>query len=229
MTKKDYNSIEATNVAKVEEPRETEQVSTKENEERLKKKALVTTKGVNKRNFMSRVSHHLFKNSEGAGGYVVKEVIFPTMKDGLFNALTTFASMMFYGDDRVSSSRSRRSRNEWTDYNRPSRTTMRASYSEPRGGRGSVRGGRRDYPGEDIIDVPEYLLETRDDANIVISQLQNDIDRFGQASIADYLDYVGGENSNYINNIYGWLDLHTARPRAVRGGYIIDLPPADVL
>lgn len=76
--------------------------------------------------------------------------------------------------------------------------------------------------------LPEYALDNRDDALMVLSQLRDNITRYGTTSIADYYDLMGLD-SNYTDMQYGWVNLDNVRVITRRGGYIIGFPPVELI
>lgn len=70
----------------------------------------------------------------------------------------------------------------------------------------------------------EYVLQTRGEAEDVLDGLRELIDRFGVASVMDMYDLLG-ITPEFTDNNWGWENLDHAGVRAVRGGYILNLPP----
>lgn len=78
--------------------------------------------------------------------------------------------------------------------------------------------------------VDDILIETRAEAEEVLSQLADLAYDYGQASYADLYDLVG-ISANFTDEKYGWYkgDLRTATVRRVRDGYLLVLPRATRL
>ena len=78
--------------------------------------------------------------------------------------------------------------------------------------------------------VDDILIETRAEAEEVLSQLSDLAYDYGQASYADLYDLVG-ISANFTDEKYGWFkgDLRTASVRRVRDGYLLVLPRASRL
>lgn len=91
---------------------------------------------------------------------------------------------------------------------------------------------RDDYRGRsrDVYDYEDILFETRDDAEMVLLRMEEVLDRFPNVSVADLFD-LAGITCNYTDHKYGWAkgELRGSRVRPVRGGYVLDLPPAKSL
>ena len=69
------------------------------------------------------------------------------------------------------------------------------------------------------------VLETRGEAEDVLSRMDELIDTYGVVSVADLYDLVG-ISCNYTDNKYGWTNLRNAEPVRVRDGYMLKLPKA---
>lgn len=85
----------------------------------------------------------------------------------------------------------------------------------------------RSYSSRGSSAFDDILLETRAEAEEVLSQLSDLAYDYGQASIADLYDLVG-ISANFTDEKYGWFkgDLRTAGVRRVRDGYLLELPRA---
>jgi len=70
------------------------------------------------------------------------------------------------------------------------------------------------------------IFVSREEAASVIDQLNNIIDQYEVASVADLNQIVGLEKS-YTDNKWGWIYLGEAQVRQVREGFLLELPPAD--
>ena len=154
---------------------------------------------------------------EGALKYIGKEIIMPSVKDLSYNAIQSLASSLLYGQDGQpprTNSYSTRPASQRTNYqgaygSRP----QTAPTAKPK----SVR-----------QDVDDYILETRQDAVMVLESLIDQCERYGSVSIADYYDLVGVD-STYTQGKYGWSDLSRARVITNRHGFTIAFPPVELI
>jgi len=69
----------------------------------------------------------------------------------------------------------------------------------------------------------DIILETKGEAEEVLSHLVDLTIDYGLASVADLYDLVG-ITSNFTDNKWGWDDLSSAKTIRVRNGYLLDLP-----
>lgn len=74
----------------------------------------------------------------------------------------------------------------------------------------------------------ELVLETRGDAEDVMDRLNEAIQEYGMATVADMYD-AAGLSCNYTDNKYGWRNLRDAQIVRVRDGYMLKMPPAGPL
>lgn len=149
---------------------------------------------------------------EDVKGYILFDVIIPMIKDVIVDAGIATLESIFYG---VSGGRysSRRSSGR-TNYGKISTNSGRDRIRDRENAR--VRGGAR-YSCEDVI------LDSKSDAEEVLSQLVDLIEDYGAASVADLYDMVG-ISGQFTDNYWGWTDLSSATTRRVHGGFLIDLP-----
>lgn len=143
--------------------------------------------------------------------HIVFEVLIPAAK----KAVSDGVNMMLFGETgsfRKSSTSSKVSYREY--YGREEREVERGR------DRGRYRSGGYSY--DDIT------LETRAEANDVLSRLDELIEVYGMASVADLYDLVG-ISGQYTDNKYGWKDIRSASHVRVRDGYLLKLPMARPL
>lgn len=94
--------------------------------------------------------------------------------------------------------------------------------------------GLRDYNGisknqtrtvkvRDAYNFDDIVLETLGDAELVLSSLDDLIDGYGIATVADLNELIG-RSGNYTDCKYGWTNLSSARPIRIQGGYLLSIP-----
>lgn len=92
-------------------------------------------------------------------------------------------------------------------------------------GRGAppVEHGPRSLPrraGED------YILSLREDADMVLEQMTDIIDKYGVVSVADLREIMNLPFSPQDNK-WGWIDLSDVAVQQIREGWLIDFPRAE--
>ena len=142
--------------------------------------------------------------------YVMQDVLIPALKNAIEDTITNGISMILNGGEPRKN-------------NRRSSTSSRISYRSyyEREDRERDRGRTRTtgYSYDDVI------LETRGEAEDVINRLEELIDVYGMASVADLYDLVG-ISGQYTDNKYGWTDVRSATHVRVRDGYLLKMPRA---
>lgn len=66
-------------------------------------------------------------------------------------------------------------------------------------------------------------LASRGDAELVLEQMRDIVEKYGVATVADMYDLVGQAGS-YTDRKYGWTDLRPARIERSRDGFIVVCP-----
>lgn len=141
----------------------------------------------------------------------VWDIIIPAAKSTISDIIANAVDTAFYGEDQSHKRRSSRLRRERgrtvVSYN----NMYNARKSEPR-----TRNKNR-HVFDDVI------IESRQDAEDVLSTLVDLIDMYNVTTVSDFYDACGIQ-ADYTDAKYGWDNLSDAYIRPVRGGYIISLP-----
>lgn len=155
----------------------------------------------------------LGENIESVSSYIIYDVIIPAAKNMIFDTVNNGIEMLLFG--QIRGSRTRRDRGR-------SYVSYSSYYKDRDRDRQISLRNRARHNFDDII------LESRGEAEEVLSHLVELIDVYGMASVADLYDLVG-VTSNFTDNRYGWDNLSSARVVPVRGGYLLELPRPIVL
>jgi hypothetical protein len=153
--------------------------------------------------------------------YVGAEVLLPALRNLLVDATTKGIERMVYGESasprRVPDYRPR------TTYNSP---INRGYTPDPR------YGGRANLPDQPTYSTNrssnELILNSRSESELVLESLQDIIDKYDVASVADLYQLVGLPTA-YTDNKWGWATLRGSEIRQVREGYLLDLPHPEPL
>lgn len=137
--------------------------------------------------------------------YILLDVIVPLIKKAISD---TVEVILYPGGKKNDSRASKISYREYYERDRD----RRMNYSAPR-----ARSG---------YDFDNVILDSRGEAEEVLSRMDELIDVYGTVSVADLYDLVGVTGSNYTDNKYGWTDIRSAEVIRVRDGYTIKLPRA---
>ena len=144
--------------------------------------------------------------------YVLFDVIVPSIKKALYDLVVGALDMTLFGG-RGGGSNDKRSISDkisYKDYNSISKKNER-SY-----GNTVTTSG---YSYDDIV------LETRGEAESVLSRMDEIIDEYDEVRVADLYDLVG-ITGDYTDNKYGWTNISNARVVRTRDGYKIEMPRA---
>lgn len=135
--------------------------------------------------------------------YLVSDVLIPNVKRLIQELVTNGINQILYGHEykpsRGGTNASHVSYNSYSNRNRPAPVDNSSK-------------GYRD------VEVSTYQ-EARD----VLSNLQDIIDQYGMASVADLYDLVGIEGA-FTDNRYGWTNISQASAVATRDGVVIRMP-----
>jgi len=144
--------------------------------------------------------------------YVIHDVLIPAAKNALTDMVQGGIEMLLFGGKK--SDRSKRDKGRsYVSYNNYSK-------QEPR--RDQSNRNRASHNFDDIV------LDSRGDAEEVLSNLVMLIEDYGQATVGDLYDLVG-ITSNFTDNKYGWKNLNSSYVERVRDGYLINLPRTILL
>ena len=185
-----------------------------------KKQITKVTKGAvktKKKNEMPKLGDmFISEDASKVKSYILMDVLAPTIKKAISDIVKNSVDMILYGEAGQNNKRTYASTVSYRDYyDNGSRSVSR--FDAP--SRSRVRAG---YSFDDVI------LETRGEAEEVLSSMDELIEMYGYVSVADMYDLVG-ISCEYTDNKYGWKNIRTAEPVRVRNGYMLKLPRASLL
>lgn len=150
----------------------------------------------------------LGEDTKSVGRYLLYDVLIPAAKNTLFDMVNNGLEMRLFGE--VRGKRTQRDKNK-------SFVSYSSYYNKEQGRRQVSSQNRARHNFDDIV------LESRGEAEEVLSGLVDLIEEYGMASVADLYELVG-VTSNFTDNKYGWINLSNASVSRVREGYLLDLP-----
>ena len=128
--------------------------------------------------------------------YILLDVLVPTIKKAISDIITNGIDMILYGSTGNTKRNGASSKVSYRNfYDKRDDDRYRSSGNRTRGG----------YSYDDII------LESRGEAEEVISRMEEIIETYRMASVADLYDLVG-ITGEYTDQKYGWTNLRNARP-----------------
>lgn len=182
----------------------------KEQAERKKIQKVVSGKvRTKKKSELSKLSDiFIAEDVRNVKSYVLMDVLVPAVKKAIYDIVTDGVDMILFGG---TGGKRKRSTADRVSYNRYYGDQNRRSDE-----RSSVSRG---YSFDDVI------LDTRPEAEEVLSAMDGILDAYGIVTVADLNDLVG-VTGQYTDNKYGWNSLRTAEVIHVRDGYMLKLPRA---
>lgn len=168
--------------------------------------------------FFTRMYHEVIKNDiETVHTRVMEDVVIPTVQNLVIDGVTTaLASLFGKSGYRVSSGY----RTSYSSHY--SGSTVHTNLDEKRDSREAYRkliGDARSF------NPAEYILNDRADAEMILIDLYDDIQRYGKARLSDfYTNRAISITPEPVAFEYGWTDLDGVRPISVVGGWILNLP-----
>lgn len=144
--------------------------------------------------------------------YIVFDLLIPAIKDMVVNMINNTTELLAYG--RVKNGRNQTKASTYISYNNY------AGYSRP-------AQAPRQEPNRVGNALDDIIFESRAEAELVLDNLRECIDQYGEVTVRDYLDAVGisgDKYTNYTQNNYGWTDLREAYIVRVREGFMIVMP-----
>ncbi len=138
--------------------------------------------------------------------YILIDVLVPMIKDAAIDILKT----LFYGESSLGRKGSAASKISYRNYY-DRESDRKRNYSS------SALRSRYGY--DDIV------LDSRGEAEEVLLRMDELIDSYGVASVADLYELVG-KTGDFTHNKYGWTDIRSASVVRVRDGYLLKFPKA---
>lgn len=180
-----------------------------ESVEREKRQKVVGGKVATKKNNARKFADIFIAEDIGSvKDHVLMEILVPAISNTILDIITNAADMVF---GKYSGNKKRKGSR--ISYSR---------YSDPREERRSGTRAQSRFDYEDII------FDSYGDAEIVLDEMDNLIEKFHEVTVADLYD-LAGLNAPFTANKYGWENIATAKPMRVSGGYALKLPKARLL
>lgn len=141
------------------------------------------------------------------GSHIWNDIVVPNVKDTFFDMVTRGLSMLMFGDRDRGGKKPKAFKSSYTDYYKSDRDRQVVEETRAR--------SRFDY--DDIV------IRNRGDAEHVLYEMEDYIDRYKYVTVLDLYDMLG-RTAPFTAERYGWTDISNARLRHVRDGYKLDLP-----
>lgn len=142
--------------------------------------------------------------------HLVIDVAIPAAKNAITDMVTQGIQQLLYGE--VDTKRRRSS--GYTSYSNASRSDYGRAYYEPR------RSERREPRQPKPTNVEDLVFDTRGDAVDVIEFIAEQIEEYGQVSVADLMSSVGIQ-PRYTDERWGWTTTDAFEIRQIREGWLV--------
>ena len=189
--------------------------SNKSKEESAKAKVEKVIDGPVKRSkpsFFKKAARVIFSDvsEEDLRTEIIFDYLVPTIKDTVVDIIKMTTEAIFYGSTtpRKKSGGNKPVKVSYSDYYDRDKKPVQSKASS--------------------YNFDEITMNTRSDAEQVLDNLIDITREYGQASVGDFCDLVGVDNS-FTDYKYGWTDLTRTTISRTRDGYIINFPTPSKL
>lgn len=147
------------------------------------------------------------------GDYIMYDIVVPNVKRLIEDISVSGIRMFLHGKDGA----------KYSDRGSGMpKISYRSYYEDKQSSRSS---NNDDYRTRGRFDYDDLVFDSRGDAEVVLTQMDEMLDRFKVVTVLDMYD-AAGVTAPYTADKYGWTDLHEAKIVPVRNGYVIKLPRA---
>lgn len=152
---------------------------------------------------------------------VIGDILVPAMKDMVADSVSQGIERMIFGDARPVRRRESRpssfGSSNHTNYTRYSSNNRRDDRSSSM--------NRRPRASHDFDDI---IIASRVEADDVLNNLSNILERYEFVSVRDLYELVG-EAFHHTDEKWGWTNLRDASVRRVSNGYLLNLPRPEAI
>ena len=147
---------------------------------------------------------------EHVKGFIFEDIIVPSIKRAISQGVSGAINMILFGSNVANTGGDEfSSKYQRTPYWKYSTNSTPAPAPRPAPSR---------------FDATDIILQSREDAQIVITELGRRIEEYGFARVSDLYNMVG-VTPPYTAYNYGWYDLNSYRIRpTLNGSWTLDLP-----
>lgn len=142
--------------------------------------------------------------------HLVVDVAIPAAKNAITDMVTQGIQQLLYGDVDPR----RRPTSGYTSYSSSSRNNRGNAYYRPR------EMDRREHRQPKPTNVEDLVFDTRGDAVDVIEYVAEQIEEYGQVSVADLMSSVGIQ-PRYTDERWGWTTTDAFEIRQIREGWLV--------
>ena len=158
------------------------------------------------------------------GNYILYDILLPAAKSMISEMVGGGIEMLLFGERRGGRNVRRdgaRSVTQYGDYYSDNRNT-RSREPERERPRELSRSARSRH------DFDEIKIPTRGEAERVLDIMIDQIRQYNEVTVADLYELCKIQ-PDFTDRKYGWRNLQNVRVERLRDGWIIDLPPTELL
>ena len=156
----------------------------------------------------------LAEDIEDAKARLIGDVVIPAIRQAIHDIFDRGSDLMFFGQDSKNG-KPRASRVSYKDYYDSDKKTLERYKTPPK-----------------TLEYNDVIFDSRSEAEEVLFKMDELIEVYGSASVADFYEFAG-ITGDYPANSYGWTDIRSAHIDRVRDngeyGYTIVFPRARPL
>lgn len=184
----------------------------KEEQEKNIQKVVTGKTKAQKNSFRKFTDVFIAEDVTSVKGYIFMEVLVPAIKKAIFDIITNGIDMILYGENGNKSKNTTASKISYRNFYTQPKTTN------------AIKNNRA------ALEYDDILFESRKDAEAVLSEMENVVDKFDFVSVGDLYDLADISTNNYAVNKYGWNEnIHSATVVRTRDGYVIKFPKVTLL
>lgn len=168
-------------------------------------KVIKKTAKTKKKSELSKIANTIISEEcRSLKEYAIYEVLIPVVKDTISELVKGSIDMIFYGEvRRGSSNRGGRSGTN------SSKVSYRDFYDDRSGSR-RISERRDDDRRRQRYSYDDIIFETREDANDVLTRMDEIVEQYGVVTVADLFDLAGISGNGYTDQNYGWTSTRSA-------------------
>ena len=158
--------------------------------------------------------------------YIIEEMLIPAILENIADTITTAVEMRFFGD----TGRLRRARKSGSGGQRSniSYGSFYVGNDNRRDRIARANSQKRELDDQEPLD--DFIFDDLTDAELVLMEMRELLDRFERVTVADYIDLLKQHNVSvrdieHTDYKYGWTDLSCVEVKGnPRRGYYLNLP-----
>lgn len=168
---------------------------------------VVTGVTIKKKSALAKIRDmFISEDADKVGNYILLDVLVPSIKRAIVDIIKSSADMIFGTKGSTSTG---------TKYTYGGTPYVQYSSSNKKPETRDV--SRSQY------EIGNFIFNSKDDADKIIDNLNDLIEAYGMASVADLCELVGAPYE-FVANKYGWKNLHDAISIRTPDGYSLRLP-----